>query len=241
MLLICRGSGTPAFGKMAGSPFSVPATTAVRATFTPKGTDSHIVYNPTAQTFGLTFPDGYLKTLMTDALQDCAFNPLLFREDAQLFHLAQIIEAEIAGPGFASPMVIEGVSRAIAVILLRLDQRPILAEAERIKLPPWRLRRVLDFIDSHLEDDVRLSNLAAIAGLSTFHFARVFRQETGVTPYNYVRARRIERSQALLIEGKLGISELALACGFASQSHFTAAFSKAVGTSPGRFRRENGK
>lgn len=239
MLLISRGSGTSAFGKMAGSAFSVPATTAVRATFTPRGTDSHIIYNPTAQTFGLTFPDGYLKTLMTDAQQHCAFNPLLFLEDARLLHLAQVIEAEIARPGFASPMMIEGVSRAIAVVLLRLDEQPILAEAERIKLSPWRLRRVLDYIDCHLEDDVRLCNLAAVAGLSTFHFARVFKQETGVTPYNYVRDRRIERSRALLIEDKLGISELALACGFASQSHFTAAFSKAVGTSPGRFRREN--
>lgn len=239
MLMITRGSGDRASGKFAGKPFAVKPSNAVRATFTPYGSDSHVVYNPTSQTFGLNFPNGLLADLSPDRNKFRELIPILFRPNGQLIQFAQALKAEIASPGFASSMLVEGMSRAISVALQRLDLHPINDQADHIVLPNWKLRRVIDYIQGHLEDDVRLSDLASVAGLSTFHFARVFRQATGVTPYKYVRDRRIEHSRVLLLENNLELSQLALKCGFASQSHFTAAFTKAVGTSPGRFRRNN--
>jgi AraC family transcriptional regulator len=103
---------------------------------------------------------------------------------------------------------------------------------------PRKLRRVLEFVDANLDQDIGLDDLARIAELSPFHFSRVFKLATGSSPYHYVRDRRLKRSRLLLAEGRLGIAELALACGFANQSHFTAAFTKAMGVSPGRFRRQ---
>ena len=88
----------------------------------------------------------------------------------------------------------------------------------------------------HPSDLETLADLAKIADLSVFHFARVFKRATGSSPYHYVRERRLDLSRQLLADGQLPICELALACGFSNQSHFTSAFSRAMGMSPGRYR-----
>jgi AraC family transcriptional regulator len=105
-------------------------------------------------------------------------------------------------------------------------------------LPSARLRRVEEFLMAHLADDIGLDDLAATAGLSAKHFARAFRQSTGMPPHRWLIERRIDRARAMLVEGDLSLAEIALACGFADQSHFTAAFRKAVGATPGMYRRE---
>jgi AraC family transcriptional regulator len=106
-------------------------------------------------------------------------------------------------------------------------------------LPPARLRRVEEFLMAHLADDIGLDTLAEIAGLSAKHFARAFRQSTGLPPHRWLIERRIERAKALLMEADVNLAEIALTCGFADQSHLTAAFRKSVGATPGSFRRES--
>jgi AraC family transcriptional regulator len=101
-----------------------------------------------------------------------------------------------------------------------------------------RLRRVEEFLMAHLDDDIGLDDLAAIADLSAKHFARAFRQSTGMPPHRWLIERRIDRAKALLVNDGLNLADIALACGFADQSHFTAAFRKSVGTTPASFRRE---
>ncbi len=91
---------------------------------------------------------------------------------------------------------------------------------------------------SHLADDVGLDTLAAIADLSPKHFARAFRQSTGMPPHRWLIERRIDRAKALLRTADLSLAEISLACGFADQSHFTAAFRKLVGFTPGGYRRD---
>ncbi len=91
---------------------------------------------------------------------------------------------------------------------------------------------------AHLAEDIGLDDLAAIADLSAKHFARAFRQSTGMPPHRWLIERRIDRAKALLMEGDLNLAEIALTCGFADQSHFTAAFRKSVGATPGIFRRD---
>lgn len=238
VLMITRGSGRRAEGKFVGTPFRVEPSRSVRVCFTPHGSDSYVLYHPSSQSFGLTFPTGFLQSLSPDPARNVERVPLLWGTDDVLTKLAHNMRAEISTPGFASMMMIEGLSRAIGVALMRIDPTKFTAEAERIHLPSWKLRRVLDYIEANLDSDVRLSDLAAVADLSTFHFARVFKLAMGLSPYQYVQDRRIDHARALLIENKLQISELALACGFASQSHFTAAFSRMTGVSPGRYRRE---
>jgi AraC family transcriptional regulator len=105
-------------------------------------------------------------------------------------------------------------------------------------LPSARLRRVEEFLMAHLADDIGLDDVAAVAGLSAKHFARAFRQSTGMPPHRWLIQRRIDRAKAMLLKGDLTLAEIALACGFADQSHFTSAFRKSLGTTPAIFRRE---
>lgn len=96
--------------------------------------------------------------------------------------------------------------------------------------------RVLTFVDEHMGERLSLQRLAAEAGLSTHHFARVFREETGTTPWAYVRAARVQKARELLREDR-PLAEIALACGFCDQSHLTRAFKRNEGVTPGTYRK----
>lgn len=113
---------------------------------------------------------------------------------------------------------------------------PLLGD-ERIYLVPCKLKRVVEFIEANFHEQIRLVDLAGAAGLSPNHFLRVFKRATGDTPYQYLRARRLEHARHLLTKGSTSLAQLALDCGFANQAHFTAAFSREFGVPPGRYRR----
>lgn len=98
------------------------------------------------------------------------------------------------------------------------------------------LRRVSDYIESHLETPIRLSELAAQAGISPHYFCQLFKQSTGRSPHQHVVHRRIVRSKALLSDRRLSLAEIAYRTGFSSQAHFTGTFQKLVGVSPGKYR-----
>lgn len=98
------------------------------------------------------------------------------------------------------------------------------------------LRRALEYIHANLEHDIHLDELAAVAGLSSFHFAKVFKQSTGITPHRYVLQRRLERAKELLRNPEISLTEASLQSGFADQSHLTNVFRRFVGVTPSRFR-----
>lgn len=99
-----------------------------------------------------------------------------------------------------------------------------------------RLRLVIDYIEANLGDDLSIAMLARIADRSLHHFSEAFRQSTGTPPHRYIIIRRIERAKILLLSTDLPIAQIALAVGFASQSHFGATFRAMTGVTPLRFR-----
>lgn len=107
-------------------------------------------------------------------------------------------------------------------------------------LSPWQLRRALDFIHAHLDGDPTIAQLAQECGLSPGYFARAFRQSTGVSPHQWLMQKRVDRARALLSVGRMDLAEIALACGFVDQSHFTRVFARIEGQTPGRWRRLKG-
>jgi AraC family transcriptional regulator len=106
-------------------------------------------------------------------------------------------------------------------------------------LSPWQLRRVLDFLSAHLSDDPTVAELARECGLSSGYFSRAFRRTTGVTPHQWLIRKRVERARQLLLGDGLGLSDIALVCGFVDQSHFSRVFTKLEGDSPGRWRQRH--
>jgi AraC family transcriptional regulator len=103
-------------------------------------------------------------------------------------------------------------------------------------LSGYKLRRVKDFIAENLDADLSLSEIAAVADLSQFHFARAFRKTTGLTPQQFVMQQRIERAKELLAKNDLPIVEISLRTGFKNQSHFTSLFRKFTRLTPKMWR-----
>jgi transcriptional regulator of acetoin/glycerol metabolism/AraC-like DNA-binding protein len=103
-------------------------------------------------------------------------------------------------------------------------------------LPPGAMRRVREHVEAHLSESIDLAELAAIAGLSVYHFARAFKQSAGVAPHHYLVHRRIERAQEMLARSELPLSGIALATGFSDQSHLARHFRQMLGMTPGQFR-----
>ncbi len=118
------------------------------------------------------------------------------------------------------------------------EHRPFSPPA-RDQLAPWQLRRATDFMIDRLSGDPTIAELAQECGLSATYFARAFRQTAGVSPHQWLIRRRIERARELLLDGELGLAEIAVVCGFVDQSHLTRMFARIVGESPGRWRRRH--
>jgi transcriptional regulator of acetoin/glycerol metabolism/AraC-like DNA-binding protein len=118
--------------------------------------------------------------------------------------------------------------------LALLDDLPAPTPASRSRggLPPAVTRRVREYVDAHLDENVGLEVLAALAGLSVHHFARAFRQSVGEPPHGYILRRRIERAREMLVQTDQPLSEIALAVGFSDHSHFARHFRRQMGVTP---------
>ncbi|WP_047488945.1 AraC family transcriptional regulator [Terriglobus sp. TAA 43] len=145
-------------------------------------------------------------------------------------------EAEAGWP--AGSLYGELLGMSLAHTLLRRHAAlPVALKDARGGIPLARLRRVLEFIEAHLHTDVRLEQLAAEAELSPFHFARLFRETTGITPHQYVLERRIERAKLLLRLKQMPIVDIAQQSGFSSATNFIRSFRSRVGITPGEWLR----
>lgn len=103
-------------------------------------------------------------------------------------------------------------------------------------LAPERLQAVLSYIEQHSGETICVRDLAAMAKLSPFHFARLFKTAVGVPPYGYVTRMRMERAKSLLRDTDIALGMVATRVGFRTQAHFTGVFHKHVGTTPRVFR-----
>jgi len=104
-------------------------------------------------------------------------------------------------------------------------------------LAPWQIRKVSSYIDAQLSRSIRNEELAALVRLNTSHFGRAFRTSFGEPPHEYVIRRRIERAQGLMLSTDASLSDIALDCGLADQSHLTRLFRRIAGESPRAWRR----
>jgi transcriptional regulator GlxA family with amidase domain len=112
------------------------------------------------------------------------------------------------------------------------------AAAQRVRcgLPPRAKGRVLEYIVTHLNENITNDALAEVAGLSVCHFARMFKQTVGVSPHRYVLQCRIEWARELLADTDMPLSEIAIVTGFSDQSHYTRWFREIIGVTPGSYR-----
>lgn len=136
-------------------------------------------------------------------------------------------------PHPAQALLVDSVSFALAAHLLRNYNAFDAAINDRLPaLAPKTLARIVSYVEDHMGAPIGLAELAAIAGVSRFHFTRLFKSSTGSTPMAYVERMRIARAKDLIREGRLVLADIALVVGFADQSHFTRRFHRHAGCTP---------
>ncbi len=153
---------------------------------------------------------------------------------SQNIGLTLLAEAESDTP--SGQLFTDSLIQTLTLHLLSNYSTAKTAEVINGGLSGYKLRRVKEFIDENLEEDLSLAEISAVAELSQFHFARSFRKTVGLTPQQYVMRQRIERAKLLLSNAELPIVEISLRTGFKNQSHFTTLFRKFTKLTPKSWR-----
>ena len=163
-------------------------------------------------------------------------------DDRLIRQIGATLLAEFRAPTAAGRVLAESLALSLTARLVHAH-----AEAAGDRVDPLRtrhglddrrLRRVIDYMAAHLEEELGIDDLAAVACLSPFHFIRMFRNRVGTTPSRHLGRMRLERAKAMLARGDIPLSEVALSCCFSSQANFTRAFRRATGMTPNGYRRD---
>jgi AraC-like DNA-binding protein len=182
----------------------------------------------------------FLQRASDSAAVDRASTPwLIGSSDLLTQQLAEDLALHLERGREIESLLVDGAASLLTLRLVQLASNFDIANKFDGRLATARLRLVLDYIESNLGRDIKLSELAGCVGLSATRFCHAFRKSTGVSPHQYVIARRIERSKVILCRKSANITELALTLGFNSQSHFTRVFRIATGSTPMRYRQQN--
>ncbi|QBD80209.1 AraC family transcriptional regulator [Ktedonosporobacter rubrisoli] len=160
--------------------------------------------------------------------------------DPLLAQIALALQQELELPTPAGQLYAETAAQMLAVHLLKHYQtKDIHVELPNQKLSRRQMGQLTDYILTHLADKLSLEVLAEQVGFSAYHFGYLFRQSTGQTPHQFVINTRLEHSQHLLRETDQPLSQVALAVGFQTQSHFTQAFKHRFGVTPRQYRQQS--
>lgn len=170
---------------------------------------------------------------------DCLELRTEFRDrNPQIEQLAMMLRAELyQGDCGVGQLYVESLANALVVNLLRnySDITPLVAIYSG-GLGDRALLKATDYIKDRLNQSIKIKELAAFVGISQFHFSRLFKQSTGKTPHQYIIEQRIELAKRLLKKEDRVIADIALDCGFNSQSHLGKYFRQLTGITPKTYR-----
>jgi AraC family transcriptional regulator len=159
--------------------------------------------------------------------------------EPRLSAMVAAVHAEMVAGFPSGRLFLDSIEQAMAVALVNghaMRHRPV--QLYRGGLGSTRLRRIKELVQAKLEGDLSLDEMAQSVGLSTAHFARMFRKSTGETPHQFVLRRRLERAKAMLRAPDARVLDVAVACGFKTQQHFAQVFRDVWGVSPTEYRQD---
>jgi AraC family transcriptional regulator len=170
-------------------------------------------------------------------IADVRLQDVLKSHDPIVTAAVAAIAREAQQQPLGSALYVEAVATQLVVHLLRQYASVTFREPSgKGKLSPAQARRLTEYIDDRLHEQLNLETLAVVAGVGVWTFTRHFRASFGLTPHAYIIERRINRAQRLLAQSCLPIKEVASVCGFADQAHMTRVFQTHLHTTPARLR-----
>jgi AraC family transcriptional regulator len=187
----------------------------------------------------LGISDGALMACSDGAYGEVELSPSRKFADSRLSALVAAARAEMVAGFPSGRMFLDSVEQAMAVALVgnhAVRHRPV--QIYRGGLGSARLRRIKELVHAKMEDDLSLDEMAQSVGLSTAHFARMFRKSTGETPHQFVLRQKVERAKAMLRAPDARVLDVAVACGFKTQQHFAQVFRDVWGVSPTEYRQD---
>ncbi|MUG96592.1 helix-turn-helix domain-containing protein [Scytonema sp. UIC 10036] len=157
--------------------------------------------------------------------------------DPQIESIGMMLLSELKQENLGGRLYVESLTNVLAVHLLRhySGSKPRLA-IYKGGLPERQLLQVLEYINEHLNQDIKLADLAQLLGISQFHFSHLFKRSLGIAPYQYLLQQRVERAKQLLKQTDQSIVDIALECGFNSHSHLSKQFRQLTGMTPKAYR-----
>src|SRR5712664_1870997 len=159
--------------------------------------------------------------------------------DGRLGALVAAVNAERIAGFPSGRLFLDSVEQALAVALVNgYAVRHRSVQTHRGGLGCARLRRIKEFVEARMEDELTLCEMAQAVGLSTAHFSRMFRKSTGETPHQFLLRQRVERAKEMLRSADARVMDVAVACGFKTQQHFAQIFRHECGASPTEYRQE---
>ena len=157
--------------------------------------------------------------------------------DAQISRLLESLRADVQAGTPVGRLFSESIAVALSAhIVQHYSATETRLDEFRGGLSPTRLKRVMEYIDVNLGENLELDKLAEVAELNLYHFARGFKQSTGVSPHQHVLRKRIERAKEFLRDSRLTVLEASARTGFVDQSHFSKVFRRIVGVAPSEYR-----
>jgi AraC family transcriptional regulator len=178
------------------------------------------------------FSDGFIQHAADDlgiAASRARIQPRFQWRDKRVEHLGLALLGELEADDPSNALYAESLCTALVVRMI--SSVPALGR-QRQTFAPGVARRVVDFVDAHLDERLLLSDLAAVAGISVPHFKVLFRETIGMPVHQYVIGQRVDRAKQLLLPGKLSVSEAALAAGFSHPSHMAHWMKRILGVTP---------
>ncbi|MEM7595761.1 MAG: AraC family transcriptional regulator, partial [Cyanobacteria bacterium P01_A01_bin.83] len=163
--------------------------------------------------------------------------PQFATTDLKLLQMARWLLVELREKQIGSHLFAESLKTSLIVHLLRnyCTIKPKISEYKG-GLAQHKLQIVIAFIEENLDLDFKLADLASLVAISPYHFARMFKQSTGLTPHQYLVKQRLDKAQELLRYSKLAIADIGYSVGYKNASHFTKVFRKHLGTTPKAYR-----
>jgi len=206
---------------------------------TPAGQPIGASWDKTLDNMGISFDPEFVRQTALENRFNSKFElaEIYKKEDSLIQHIGLALLAEAESKTPAGQLYADSLIQTLTLHLLKnYSTANLRQENLHGGLSGYRLRRVTEYISANLETDLSLAEIAAVADLSQYHFARAFRTSTGYTPQQYLMQQRIERAKQLLAENDLPIVEVSLRTGFKNQSHFTTLFRKFTKFTPKTWR-----